>query len=38
MHEMITNEEIRRALYEQSIQKAPSPERLGFRAITLLWE
>jgi len=34
----ITDEDIREALFNQSVQKAPGPDRLGFKAIRLLWE
>jgi len=33
---IITDEDIRRAVYDQSVKKAPGPDRLGFKAIRLL--
>ena len=33
MWKMITDEDIREALFSQSVQKAPGPDRLGFKAI-----
>ena len=38
MWKKITDEDIREALFNQSVQKAPGPDRLGFKAIWLLWE
>jgi len=38
MWKKITNEDIRLALFDQSVEKAPGPDRLGFKAIRLLWE
>jgi len=38
MWKKITDEDIREALFNQSVQKAPGPDRLGFMAIRLLWE
>jgi len=38
MWKKITDEDIREALFSQSVQKAPGPDRLGFQAIRLLWE
>jgi len=38
MWKKITNEDIRLALFDQSVKKAPGPDRLGFKAIRLLWE
>jgi len=35
---MITEEDIRRAVFDQLVKKAPGPDRLGFKAIRLLWE
>jgi hypothetical protein len=35
---MITDNQIRNALFDQSVLKAPSPDRLGFKAIRILWE
>ena len=36
--EKITDEEIREAVFNQSVQKAPGPDRLGFKPIRLLWD
>jgi len=33
MWKKITDEDIREALFDQSVQKAPGPDRLGFKAI-----
>jgi len=38
MWKKITDEDIREALFNQSVQKAPGPDRLGFKAIRSLWE
>ena len=38
MWKKITDEDIRVALFDQSVKKAPGPDRLGFKAIRLLWE
>jgi len=38
MHKEITEEDIRKAVYDQPTNKAPGPDRLGFKAIRLLWE
>jgi len=38
MWKKITDEDIREALFNQSIQKAPGPDRLEFKAIRLFWE
>jgi len=38
MWKKITDEDIREALFNQSVEKAPGPDRLGFKAIRLLWE
>jgi len=38
MWKRITDEDIREALFSQSVQKAPGPDRLGFKAIRLLWD
>jgi len=38
MWKMITDESIRVALLDQSVRKAPGLDRLGFKAIRLLWE
>jgi len=38
MWKKITDEDIREALFNQSVQKAPGPDRLGFKAIRLLWD
>ena len=35
-HRTITNEDIRKALFDQSIKKAPGPTKLNFKAIKLL--
>ena len=36
-HLRITSEEVREALFNQSIRKTPGPTKLNFRAIRLLW-
>jgi Reverse transcriptase (RNA-dependent DNA polymerase)/Endonuclease-reverse transcriptase len=33
----ITEEDIEKALFEQSIKKAPGPDKLNFKALRLLW-
>jgi len=33
MWKKITDEDIRTALFDQSVKKAPGPDRLGFKAI-----
>jgi uncharacterized protein involved in tolerance to divalent cations len=38
MWKTITDEGIQVALFNQSVKKAPGPDRLGFKAIRLLWE
>jgi len=38
MWKKITDEDIREALFIQSVQKTPGLDRLGFKAIQLLWE
>jgi len=38
MWKKITDEDIREVLFNQSVQKAPGPDRLGFKAIRLLLE
>jgi len=38
MHKEITEEDIRKAVYDQPTNKAPGPDRLRFKAIRLLWE
>jgi len=38
MWKKITDEDIREALFNQSVQTAPGPDRLGFKAIRLLWK
>jgi len=38
MWKTISDEDIRLALFDQSVKKAPGPDRLGFKAIRLLWE
>ena len=38
MWKKITDEDVREALFNQSIQKAPGPDRLGFKVIRLLWD
>jgi hypothetical protein len=38
MWKTITDEDIRLALFGQSVKKAPGPDRLGFKAIRSLWE
>jgi ribonuclease HI len=38
MWKTITEEDIRLALFDQSVKKAPGPDRLGFKEMRLLWE
>jgi len=38
MWKKITDEDIREALFNLSVQKAPGPDRPGFKAIRLLWD
>jgi len=38
MWKKITDEDIRLALFDQSVKKAPGPDRLGFKAMRLLWD
>jgi len=38
MWKKITDEDIREALFNQSVQKTPCPDRLEFKAIRLLWD
>jgi len=38
MWKKITDEDIQEALFCQSVQKPPGPDRLGFKAIRLLWD
>jgi len=38
MWKKMTDEDIRMALFDQSVKKAPRLDRLGFKAIRLLWE
>jgi hypothetical protein len=33
----ITDEDIEKTLFEQSIKKAPEPDKLNFKALRLLW-
>jgi hypothetical protein len=33
----ITEEDIEKALYEQSVKKAPGSDKLNFKALCLLW-
>jgi hypothetical protein len=35
---IITDEDIREALFDQSVKKTPGLDRLGFNAIQLLWD
>ena len=37
-HEKVTRELVRKALFHQSIKKAPGPDRINFRALRLLWK
>jgi hypothetical protein len=37
MWKTITDEDIRLALFDQSVKKAPGPDRLGFKVMRLLW-
>jgi hypothetical protein len=34
----ITDEDIRRVVFDQSIKKGPGPDKFEFKAIRLLWE
>jgi hypothetical protein len=34
----ITDEDVRGAVFDQSVKYAPGSDRLGFKAIRLLWE
>ena len=36
-HERITEQLVERALFSQSVKKAPGPDKLSFGAIRLLW-
>ena len=36
-HLRITNKDVRKALFNQAIKKAPGPSKLNFRAMRLLW-
>ena len=36
--DFITEKDIEKALFEQSVKKAPGPDRLNFKALHLLWE
>jgi len=38
LHTRITKQVVERALYSQSVKKAPGPDRLSFDAIRLLWK
>jgi len=38
MWKTMTDEDFREALSNQSVQQAPGPDRLGFKAIRLLWD
>jgi len=38
MWKKIIDEDMRLGLFDQSVKKAPGPDRLGFKAIRLLWE
>jgi len=38
MGKTITDKDIRVALFDQSVKKAPGPDKLRFKAIRLLWE
>jgi len=38
VHERITDELVERALFSQSVKKAPGPDMLSFGAIRLLWK
>jgi len=37
-HERITEQSVERALFSQSVKKAPGPDKLSFGAIRLLWK
>jgi hypothetical protein len=38
MWKMITDEDIWLTLFDQSLRKAPGPDSLGFKVISLLWQ
>jgi hypothetical protein len=38
MWKKITESDIQEALFDQSVKKAPGPDRLGFKVIRLLWD
>ena len=38
MHKEITDEDIRKAVYDQPTNMAPGPDWLGFKDVRLLWE
>jgi hypothetical protein len=38
MHQPIGIEQVRKAIFSQSVQKAPGVDKLNFRALRLLWE
>ena len=37
-HGLITEQSVERALFSQSVKKAPGPDKLSFGAIRLLWK
>jgi len=37
-HTRVTEQAVERALYSQSVKKAPGPDKLSFGAIRLLWK
>jgi len=38
MWKKITDEDVRMALFDQSVKKSPGPDRLWYKAVRLLWE
>jgi hypothetical protein len=38
IHQSIGIEQVRKAIFSQSIQKAPGVDKLNFRALRLLWD
>jgi hypothetical protein len=37
-HLEIKEEEVKKAIYTQSVKKAPGPDKINFKKIRLLWE
>lgn len=38
VYKSVNNERVRRALYHQSVKKAPGPDRLNFHILRLVWK